>query len=70
MRAIPLIAATLVALAGCSSTPDKPDVPVSTNKAIRAVCIGIRNVDPDAYEGRIHSMLNTETLRTTFVTAS
>ena len=51
MKFIPLIAATLVALAGCSSTPDKPDVPVSTNRAITAVCIGIGNVDPNAYGG-------------------
>lgn len=51
MKSIPLIVASLVAMAGCSSTPDKPDAPVSTNRAIRAVCIGIGNVDPDAYGG-------------------
>ena len=54
MKYIPLIAATLVALAGCSSTPDKPDPPIvihTPDRLIKAVCVGIQNVDPTKYGG-------------------
>lgn len=51
MKPIAMIVATIVTLVGCSSTPDQSDQPVNRERITKAVCIGIGNVDPDAYGG-------------------
>lgn len=49
-----LLTILLCTLLGCSSTPDKPDPPIvihTPDRLIKAVCVGIQNVDPSRYGG-------------------